>query len=215
MSVLLILEKLNKMQLKHTQDTTKLELLQKQKEEKKLELTKIESEYSDLVIMKELLEKSSDEARKNGKDALSQATSHSLQLVMGDNIRVDMNLKNRAGVPVADLEIITEYGTVENRIDPHDEGGGVRDLVSLSTFMATGFLVGDDNKAPYFLDEPTKFVSKKFHQPAAHAIKETVEFSGRQAFVITHEKEYLPALADMAYEIEQDVNGISKVFRLS
>lgn len=213
MSTELLTRQLDKLKTRYTQEKTTLDLFTKQKKEKELELAEKEKQQTEILTMKELLEKSSDEARKNGKEILSQTASSSLQMVMGNHLRVDMKLDHRSGVPIADLEIVTEYGTKENRINPHDEGGGIRDLVSLSTFMATGFLVGGDNKAPYFLDEPTKFVSEEYHESAAHAIKEIVDYSQKQAIVVTHEKTYLPMVSDAAYELLKDAEGITQSTR--
>lgn len=203
-------EQLNELKTQYTKEKTTRDLYVRQKEEKQKALKETEKEYEDILMMKELLEKSSDEARLNGKVVLSETASSSLQLVMGDNLKVDMKLGNRSGVPTADLEIVTEYGEKEIRIDPNDEGGGIRDLVSLSTFLATGLLVGEDNKAPYFLDEPTKFVSEEYAEKTAHAIKEIVKYSKKQAIIVTHEKEYLPNVADASYElIKDDEDGVT------
>jgi len=205
---------LTDLKTRYTKEKTTLDLYRKQKEEKERELSKTEKEHTDLMTMKELLEKASDEARKNGKEILSETASASLQMVMGDHLKVDMILDHRSGVPIADLEIVTSYRDKENRISPNDEGGGIRDLVSLSTFMATGFLVGGDNKAPYFLDEPTKFVSEEYAEKTAHAIKEIVDYANKQAIVVTHEKNYLPKVADVAYELVKDDTGTTQSVRV-
>lgn len=205
---------LNDLKTQYTKEKATLDLYIKQKEQKEKELEKTEREHENILTMKELLEKSSDEARKNGKAILSQTASSSLQMVMGDNLKVDMKLGHRSGVPTADLEIVMQYGKKEIRIDPNHDGGGIRDLVSLSTFMATGFLVAGDNNAPYFLDEPTKFVSEEYAEKTAHAIKEIVKYSQKQAIIVTHEKTHLPNVADVAYElIKDDKDGTTKSVR--
>lgn len=206
--------RLSQVKTRYTKDKATYDLYLKQKKEKEEELQRTEKEQEDLMIMKELLEKSSDEARKNGKEILVETASSALQMVMGDNLKVDIVLGQRTGVPTADLEIVSEYNGQENRISPHDEGGGIRDLVSLSTFLATGFLVGNNNKAPYFLDEPTKFVSEEYAEKTAHAIKEIIDYSGKQAIIVTHEKRYLPSVANCAYELEKDDTGTTQSKRL-
>lgn len=213
MSIDILKQNLESLKTQYTKEKTTFELYKKQKKDKEKELSKTENEHRNLLIMKELLEKASDEARKNGKEILSETASSSLQMVMGDNIKVDIELDHRSGVPIADLEIISQYGNKENRINPHDEGGGIRDLVSLSTFMATGFLVGGDNKAPYFLDEPTKFVSEEYAEKTAHAIKEIVDYADKQAIIVTHEKTFMPNVADVAYELVKDDEGITQSVR--
>lgn len=206
--------KLNNLKTRYTKDKTTYDLYAKQKKEKEKELAETQKEQEGLLIMKEILEKSSKEARKNGKEILVETASSALQMVMGDNLKVDIVLGQRTGVPTADLEIVSEYNGQENRISPHDDGGGIRDLVSLSTFLATGFLVGNNNKAPYFLDEPTKFVSEEYAEKTAHAIKEIIDYSGKQAIIVTHEKRYLPSAANCAYELEKDDTGTTQSKRL-
>lgn len=210
MSITAIRNQLSDLKTQYTKEKTTLDLHEKQKSDAEKELNDTEKEHGNLLTMKELLEKSSDEARKNGKGILSQTASSSLQMAMGENLEVDMVLGHRSGVPIADLEIVTHYGKEVNKINPSDEGGGIRDLVSLSTFMATGFLVGGDNKAPYFLDEPTKFVSVEYAEKTAHAIKEIVDYSKKQAIVVTHEKDYLPSVADVSYELMKDDAGTTQ-----
>lgn len=201
---------LNKLKDQYTKEKTTCDIFIQQKETAEKKLEKTEKEHSELLIMKELLEKASDEARKSGKEVLSQTASSSLQMAMNDNLNVDMKLDHRSGVPIADLEIVMNYGGVENRISPSDDGGGLRDLVSLSTFMATSFLSGEGNTAPYFLDEPTKFVSVEYADSAAHAIKEIVDYSGKQAIIVTHEKDHLPNVADVTYELSKDETGTTR-----
>lgn len=213
MSVQQIRQTLEKLKNQYTKDKTTFDLYTKQKIEKEEECQRIEQEQKEVLIMKELLEKSSDEARKSGKEILTQTASSSLQMVMGDHVSVDIELGHRSGVPTAELEIVTSYGQTENRINPHDEGGGIRDLVSLSTFISTGFLMGENNKAPYFLDEPTKFVSEEYAEKTAHAIKEIVDYANKQAIVVTHEKTHLPNVADVAYELVKDEEGTTQSVR--
>ena len=205
-----LLNRLQSLKKQYTKEKTTMDLYINQKEAKEKELKEIETENEETLTMKELLEKASDEARENGKAILSKTASSSLQMVMGDHLNVDMKLGHRSGVPIADMEIVSEYNGVKHRIDPHDDGGGLKDLVALSTFMATGFLVGGDNKSPYFLDEPTKFVSEEYAEQAAHAMKEIIDYSNKQAIVVTHERHHLTSVADVAYELEKKDDGITE-----
>jgi predicted ABC-type transport system involved in lysophospholipase L1 biosynthesis ATPase subunit len=189
-------------------DEANLELLEKQKFQKEKELFDIQKESHDKKLMKELLEKASDEARKNGKEILSQTASSALQMVLGENHAVSIELGNLRGVPSAELLISKEYSQGILNIDPMEDGGGIRDLVSLSTFMATGMLVGEENQSPYFLDEPTKFVSKDRAEEVAGFMKELVAYTGKQTFLVTHDQEHLPAVGDTTYRIE-NIDGVS------
>jgi hypothetical protein len=189
-------------------DEANLELLERQKFQKEKELFEIQQESHDKKLMKELLEKASDEARKNGKEILSQTASSALQMVLGENHAVSIELGNLRGVPSAELLISKEYSQGILNIDPMEDGGGIRDLVSLSTFMATGMLVGEENQSPYFLDEPTKFVSKDRAEEVAVFMKELVAYTQKQTFLVTHDLEHLPAVGDTTYLIE-NIDGVS------
>lgn len=191
----------------HT-DEANLELLEKQRFQQEKELFEIQQESHDKKLMKELLEKASDEARKNGKEILSQTASSALQMVLGENHTVSIELGTQRGVPSAELSISKEYSNGMLTIDPMEDGGGIRDLVSLSTFMATGMLVGEENQSPYFLDEPTKFVSKDRAEEVAGFMKELVAYTGKQTFLVTHDQEHLPSVGDTTYLIE-NVDGVS------
>lgn len=193
-------------------DEANLELLEKQKFEKERELFRIEQESHSKRLMKELLEKASDEARKNGKEILSQTASSALQMVLGENHSVDIELGNLRGVPSAELNISKEFHNGRLTIDPMEDGGGIRDLVSLSTFMATGMLVGEENQSPYFLDEPTKFVSKDLAEEVSVFIKELVAYTGKQTFLVTHDQEHLPLVGETTYRIENH-DGVSKAIK--
>lgn len=202
-----------RMKRQYHADEANLELLDKQKFQKEKELLEIQKESHDKKLMKELLEKASDEARKNGKEILSQTATSALQMVLGENHSVDIRLGNLRGLPSGELEISKEYSNGILTIDPMEDGGGIRDLVSLSTFMATGMLVGEENQAPYFLDEPTKFVSAEFGEDVSNFVKELVSYTEKQTFVVTHETVYLPSVAESAYLIE-NIDGISRATKL-
>lgn len=189
-------------------DEANLEMLEKQKFQKEKELFDIKQENHDKKLMKELLEKASNEARKNGKEILSQTASSALQMVLGENHSVNIELGNLRDVPSAELTISKVYPQGILEVDPMEDGGGIRDLVSLSTFMATGMLIGEENQSPYFLDEPTKFVSKDRASEVAAFLKELVSYTGKQTFLVTHDQEYLPAVGDTTYRIENP-EGVS------
>lgn len=201
-----------KMKMTYHADQANLELLEKQQFQKEKELFDIKQESHDKKLMKELLEKASDEARKNGKEILSQTASSALQMVLGENHAVSIELGSLRGVPSAELSISKEYAHGTLIIDPMEDGGGIRDLVSLSTFMATGMLVGEENQSPYFLDEPTKFVSKDRAEEVAEFLKELVSYTGKQTFLVTHDQEYLPAVGDTTYRIENPA-GVSTAIK--
>ena len=129
-----------------------LKLLEEQKSKQEKELFKVQRENYDKKILKELLEKSSDEARKNGKEVLEKTATNSVQMVLGESYSVQINLDSQRGVPTADVDIVKETTKGKMVIEAMEEGGGIRDIISLSTFVSTGMLVGEGNKAPNFPD---------------------------------------------------------------
>lgn len=193
-------------------DEANLELLEKQKYEKERELFKIEKKSHDKRLTKELLEKTSDEARRNGKEIMAQTSSAGVQMVLGENHSVDIELGNLRGLPSAELHIIKEFKNGKLIIDPMEDGGGIRDIVSLATFMGTGMTVGEGNQSPYFLDEPTKFVSKDLAEEVSTFIKELASYTGKQTFIVTHDMNHLPNVADTTYRIENH-DGVSKAIK--
>lgn len=195
----------------HAEEAT-LKTLQDQKTKQEMELFRIEKENHKKKVMKELLEKSSDEARENGKEVLEKTATNSVQMVLGDTYSVQIKLDSQRGVPTAEVDIVKETTKGKMVVEAMEEGGGIRDILSLSTFVSTGMLVGDDNAAPNFFDEPTKFVSAE-HKPAvATFMKELVEYTEKQTMLVTHDLEYLPAVGDTVYlvEIEDGVSKMSK-----
>lgn len=195
----------------HAEEAT-LKTLQDQKTKQEMELFRIEKENHKKKVMKELLEKSSDEARENGKEVLEKTATNSVQMVLGDKYSVQIKLDSQRGVPTAEVDIVKETTKGKMVVEAMEEGGGIRDILSLSSFVSTGMLVGDDNAAPNFFDEPTKFVSAE-HKPAvATFMKELVEYTEKQTMLVTHDLEYLPAVGDTVYlvEIEDGVSKMSK-----
>ncbi len=189
-----------------------LKLLEEQKSKQEKELFKVQRENYDKKILKELLEKSSDEARKNGKEVLEKTATNSVQMVLGESYSVQINLDSQRGVPTADVDIVKETTKGKMVIEAMEEGGGIRDIISLSTFVSTGMLVGEGNKAPNFFDEPTKFVSAE-HKPAvASFMKELVSYTEKQTMLVTHDLEHLPSVGDAVYlvEIEDGVSRMTK-----
>lgn len=199
-----------KMKMKLHADEATLNSLNEQRTKQEMELFKIEKENHRKKVMKELLEKASDEARKNGKEVLEKTATSSVQMVLGDNLSIQMKLDTQRGVPTAEMDIVKKTSKGDMIIEAMEDGGGIRDIISLSTFVSTGMLVGDDNLAPNFFDEPTKFVSAE-HKPAvATFMKELVHYTEKQTMLVTHDLDYLPAVGDTTYLVQIE-DGVSKV----
>lgn len=203
-----IIKELGNMKDKYHTDLGTLNLHKKQFAENESLLESLKGKQEHHAMMKELLERASKEARENGKEILSQTATSSLQMVMGDNLSVDIQLDSARGVPVADVLVKAQYPNEVVETDPaQEDGGGRADIVSLATFASVNLLVGDNNKAGFFLDEPTKYVSKEPSENTAHLIRELVDYTGRQTFLVSHEDTYMPLVSDSVFRMELDENG--------
>lgn len=174
-------------------------------------IQEVEIRQKHLFTMKTLLENATEEARESGKKVLAETSTHAVQMALDDEKEVDVNLSHKRGVANADLIIRQEVDGLILETDPtNDEGGGTADIVSLSTFISMGMLAGEDNLAPYFLDEPTKYVSKGNSNNVADFLKEIVEYAERQTILVTHD-EVVAEAGDKIFKVVRDETGTSKV----
>lgn len=185
--------------------------LEKERTKREVAMDKAEKDREHLLTMKTLLESATEEARENGKKVLAETSTHAVRMVMDDDLEVDMHLTQKRGVANADLVIRKETDGYMLETDPaNEEGGGMADIVSVSTFISMGMLVGDENQSPYFLDEPTKYVSKGNSDSVAKFLKEIVTYSGKQTILVTHD-EVVAEAGDKKFKVEMDDNGTSHV----
>lgn len=187
------------------------ESLEKQEQKLKDEIQATENSQKHLLTMKELLEQATEEARESGRKVLAETSTHAVQMALDDNKEVDVLLSQKRGVANADLIIRQDVDGLTLETDPtNDEGGGTADIVSLSTFISMGMLAGEDNLAPYFLDEPTKYVSKGNSDNVAEFLKEIVRYAERQTILVTHD-EVVAGAGDKIFKVVRDETGTSNV----
>jgi ABC-type cobalt transport system, ATPase component len=172
------------------------------------QLNLTESEKENSIIARDLLEKAVQSAMEEGKSVLEESTTEILKMVFGDNYSVKIELVVKAGTPQANVFIQKDIQGILTDINIDNEGGGLKEILSLALFISVTKLVGG-NKAPITLDEPTSAVSELKAESTAEAIKALLDYSERQALVITHERIWLPALIDKVYLVEQNQKGIS------
>lgn len=185
--------------------------LHKQKDKWSGEIEATKSQQEKTMLMKQLLETATEEAREGGKKVLAETSTNAVQMVMDGGLEVDMKISMKRGVPNADLVIRKETEGLILETDPAEqEGGGLADIVSVAMFISMGMLVGDQNKAPYFMDEPTKYVSKGNSDSVAKFLKEIVEYSGKQTILVTHD-EVVAEAGDKVFKVEMDETGTSNV----
>lgn len=194
-------------------EISKKKVLQQTLNKKQKQKKDLQQQQENAVFARELLLKATDSARENGKKLLEETTTHIVQMVFGKGYEIKIELAERANQPIANVYFKKMIGTKENLINVNNEGGGLRDIVSLSFFIAVSEIVGN-NRAIIALDEPTPGVSVGHAEDTAKAIVELTKYANKQALIITHEREYLPNLIDKVYYVEQSADGVSKVEEL-
>lgn len=173
-----------------------LNLLRQQKKEKENDIKIIDEDIAKITTEKVLLENSSLKALNLSKDIMEEVTTNSLQAVFGDNREVVINLGTKSGQRTAELLMIQDGDDT----DPaQEEGGGVTDIVSVTSFLALGDLLYE-NFAPLFLDEPNKYLSKEYSEKMAAYLKDIIDYTGKQMFLVTHD-EHLKTIGDASFKM--------------
>lgn len=182
---------------KETAMRDRLKSVRKEKEE---DVKTLLADREQIELKKILVSEAAVEARKQARDVLQSIGTRALQFIMGDHMSLEIELKEQAKQWVANF--ITKTEESEDYLietDPaEEEGGGVADVVSLSTQTAMLQLTGESNVAPIFLDEPSKYVSKGHSEQVAKFLREISSHYNRQVFMVTHD-EYLANIGDVAY----------------
>lgn len=183
-------ERLEKYKNKFNQGMGQKKQVESELKKKQDEIQNLNVQNEKLLLEKGILDEASKTARENGKQILCETSSHAIQMVMEQDVNVDIEFGELSGQPTAELIVKKKAsdGTIISTNPAEDDGGGVGDLVSLSAFFALGVLTGEENKAPFFLDEPTKFVSKGYSNNVANFLKEMVSYVGKQTFMVTHDE---------------------------
>ena len=174
---------------------SQLDILEKQRDEIIDEIDEIDACMHNVAGEKALLEKSSEKARTVAKEIVEQVTTNSLQQIFDDGREVSISLGFKGGQPIADLFVM--HGSDDT--DPaKEEGGGIADIVSTTTFLALSDSLG--NVAPFYLDEPNKYVSREYSVATGNFLSGIVDYTGRQMFMSTHD-EHLKTIGDTCYKM--------------
>ncbi|PLS19781.1 hypothetical protein CVD28_04825 [Bacillus sp. M6-12] len=190
------------MKQKYSQDIGIVQKLEEDKKSKEEEIEQLIKDKEEIEIQKILLQDASVEARKSAKDLLQSVSTNALQFIIGEYMSLDIKLDEKGNSPVADFIVKSKYEDYTVEADPaEEEGGGVADVVSFSSFIAMLQLTGNNNVAPLFLDEPSKYVSKGHSENVAKFLYEVSGDTGRQVFMVTHD-EYLAKMGDTAYHFK-------------
>ncbi|MFF2531499.1 hypothetical protein ACFVS2_21565 [Brevibacillus sp. NPDC058079] len=177
-----------------------LQQLQRNKAEKENAVKCLLEERDQVELKRILVTDAATEAREQSRDVLQDMGTRALQFILGDNISLEIELKEQARHWIANF--FTKEEEAEDyqiETDPAEEdGGGAADVVAISTQTAMLQLTGDYNVAPLFLDEPSKFVSKGHSEKVARFLSEISSHFERQTMMVTHD-EYLSNVGDVAY----------------
>lgn len=192
------------------------QILKQQYSQQTTDLKKIDHDINDIMLARDLLERATDTAREKGCKILTDTATSIVQMVFGANYELKIKLAIRADVPVADVYFKKQIAHHDQLINIDNDGGGLRDIVSLAFFISIASIVSrnNNNGAIIALDEPTPAVSVGYAEETAKAITALLNYAHKQAIIITHEREYLPQMIDKVYYIEQGVDGISKATEL-
>lgn len=167
---------------------------------------KIKCNLEEKLLLREIC----NTARKTAIDSFESLATDGVKFIFGPHIAIKVETEKEGNTPSADFKIVTKYDDYEVVTDPTDEdGGGIADIVALTTFLCMNILSGD-NSAPMFLDEPTKFVSEGLASRVADFIKSITNDYDKQIIMVTHAKETRLA-ADKVLWVEINKDGVSHV----
>lgn len=206
--------KINELELFLTTKNAELELFKNQLSEKKEKINEINRESYNVTLARELLEHTSTEAREKGESILEEAVSEVLKIVFGDSYSVKLKTSIRGGTPSTEVYVIKRIGMQNEMISLDNEGGGLKEVLSLAFFVTVSRLTSSENAALVVMDEPTGAVSGGHAESTAEAISILTEYLEKPSIIITHEREFLPNLVEHVFYVEQGVDGVSRVEEL-
>ena len=206
--------KINELESFFVTKNAELELFKNQLSEKREKINEINRESYNVTLARELLEHTSTEAREKGESILEEAVSEVLKIVFGDSYSVKLKTSIRGGTPSTEVYVIKRIGLQNEMISLDNEGGGLKEVLSLAFFVTVSRLTSSENAALVVMDEPTGAVSGGHAESTAEAISILTEYLEKPSIIITHEREFLPNLVEHVFYVEQGVDGVSRVEEL-
>lgn len=206
--------KINELESFFVAKNAELELFKNQLSEKREKINEINRESYNVTLARELLEHTSTEAREKGEAILEEAVSEVLKIVFGDSYSVKLKTSIRGGTPSTEVYVIKRIGLQNEMISLDNEGGGLKEVLSLAFFVTVSRLTSSENAALVVMDEPTGAVSGGHAESTAEAISILTEYLEKPSIIITHEREFLPNLVEHVFYVEQGVDGVSRVEEL-
>jgi len=185
------------------------ENLRKEEEQEK----SLNAKVDEILTKKEVLEKAAEKGREKAKTLMENIMTEAIQMVLSENKKVVIKITTRDGTPAAQLYVQTEYDDEDDiqESTTHNGSGGVRDMLSIAALISMRMLEKNHNKAPMFLDEPFKNMSRDYAEPTADFTKKIVDYFGGQFFIVTHERDVMPNIADKTFLVSKDDKECSVV----
>lgn len=205
-------ERIKELQSYYDKKTGELEQIKKEKEKTENEVFVLKKYLENLLIEKKLIDKSCEQARNNGKQAIEDLSNYCMSQIFEDDTKIYLNIGQKDGIPTIEVEIKTIKDGKEVTILPELDGGGINDIISTSIFVGLGILNLDENKSIYVLDEPSKYISKGIYaERFAEYLQELLHQLGKQVIISTHD-ESLAEIGDSSFFLEKDsLTGITDV----
>lgn len=205
-------ERIKDLQSYYDKKTGELEQIKKEKEKTENEVFVLKKHLENLLIEKKLIDKSCEQARNNGKQAIEDLSNYCMSQIFEDDTKIYLNIGQKDGIPTIEVEIKTIKDGKEVTILPELDGGGINDIISTSIFVGLGILNLDENKSIYVLDEPSKYISKGIYaERFAEYLQELLHQLGKQVIISTHD-ESLAEIGDSSFFLEKDsLTGITDV----
>lgn len=179
------------------------------------ELEELSKKYTNLAMQKEIVSCASNQARSVGINLITELCSNALKEI-NPNMSINLTEGQKYGSSFVDLSLVSASDNGEDVVtDPAlEDAGGISDIISMSAFIAFNSL-NINNKAPVFLDEPTKYVSRENAESSARFIKKVSGINNKQFFVLTHEQDYLPNYSDTHWKLSKnDETGVTVVTKM-
>lgn len=189
-----------------------LNALKKKKAEAEQQVETLKKDRDDAEIDCRLFKEMAKKARETGSELFCDIATCGLKNVISENLSLVATIGEFGGTPTLDLNTRTEWdnGYITECSPADGAGGGVADMVSLSSFVATTYLADNGNSAPFFFDEPIRFLSADYAPAAAAFIKSLCEQFGRQIIMVTHDIAS-GDIADAAWEFALDSEGQTQI----
>lgn len=191
-------------------EESKRNLLQKQQNELKTDIEKINKEVDILEKVLILFQKTSKYAREQGKAQIENLTTKSLRYIFDKNYQFEIDISEKRNISSAEFYVVEENENTIVKTKPEiSKGGGIVDIVSLA--LRLSFLENTNPKVqgPLILDEPAKHVSQDYTFDIGDFLLQFSKQMNRQIIMITHNP-HLASLSENIYKVNQE-NGISNV----